>query len=187
MFGRLDIYSPFDEIAEEDLIVELNSALVYHIKNMLQEEFLYWYTRGIQPILNRHKEIREDILNIVQVNTAAEVVDFKNGYLLQKPCAYTARRKGVQTKLKKLNEYLYRSGKADADNKVADWFHRVGKGVLFVEPNDDINTPFKAYALDPRSAFVVYSLRPGNKPVMGVNYVTVDGKARFDVFTEKNV
>ena len=187
MFGRLDIYSPFDEIPEEELVEELNSALVYHIKNMLQEEFLYWYTRGVQPILNRHKDIREDILNIVQVNTAAEVVDFKNGYLLQKPCAYTARRKGVQTKLKKLNEFLYRSGKADADNKVADWFHRVGKGVLFVEPNDDPEVPFKAYALDPRSAFVVYSLRPGNKPVMGVNFVTRDGKAAFDVFTEQTV
>ena len=187
MFGRLDIYSPFDEIPKEELVEELNSALVYHIKNMLQEEFLYWYTRGVQPILNRHKEIREDILNIVQVNTAAEVVDFKNGYLLQKPCAYTARRKGVQTKLKKLNEFLYRSGKADADNKVADWFHRVGKGVLFVEPNDDPEVPFKAYALDPRSAFVVYSLRPGNKPVMGVNFVTRDGKAAFDVFTERTV
>ena len=187
MFGRLDIYSPFDEIPEEELVEELNSALVYHIKNMLQEEFLYWYTRGVQPILNRHKDIREDILNIVQVNTAAEVVDFKNGYLLQKPCAYTARRKGVQTKLKKLNEFLYRSGKADADNKVADWFHRVGKGVLFVEPNDDPEVPFKAYALDPRSAFVVYSLRPGNKPVMGVNFVTRDGKAAFDVFTERTV
>ena len=187
MFGRLDIYSTFDDITEENLVNELNSALVYHVQNMLQEEFLYWYTRGVQPILNRHKDIREDILNIVQVNTAAEIVDFKNGYLLQKSCAYTARRKGVQTKLKKLNEYLYRSGKADADNKVADWFHRVGKGVLFVEPNEDTDTPFRAYALDPRSAFVVYSLRPGNKPVMGVNFVTRDGKAAFDVFTERRV
>ena len=188
MYGRLDIYSTFDDIDESNLVNELNSALVYHIKNMLQEEFLYWYTRGVQPILNRTKETREDILNIVQVNTAAEIVDFKNGYLLQKPCAYTARRKGVQTKLKKLNEYLYRSGKADADNEVADWFHRVGKGVLFVEPNDDPNRPFKAYALDPRSAFVVYSLKPGNKPIMGVNFVTTeDGKAMFDVFTKNMV
>jgi len=187
MFGRLDIYSPFDNITGDDLVDELNSALVYHVRNMLQEEFLYWYTRGVQPILGRKKEIREDILNIVQVNSAAEIVDFKNGYLLQKPCAYTARRKGVQTKLKKLNEYLYRSGKADADNKVADWFHRVGKGVLFVEPNEDTEVPFKAYALDPRSAFVVYSLRPGNKPVMGVNFVTREGKAMFDVFTENMV
>ena len=187
MYGRLDIYSTLDDINEDGLVGELNSALVYHVQNMLQEDYLYWYTRGVQPILNRHKDIREDIMNIVQVNTAAEVVDFKNGYLLQKPCAYTARVKNKQGKLKKLNEYLYRSGKADADNKVADWFHRVGKGVLYVEPSDDNEAPFKAYALDPRSAFVVYSLRPGNKPVMGVNFVTQDEVAKFDVFTESTV
>ena len=187
MFGRLDIYSTFEDITEVEIVDELNSALVYHVNNMLQEEFLYWYTRGVQPILNRTKDIREDILNIVQVNSASEIVDFKNGFFCTQPACYTARRKGVQTKLKKLNEYLYRSGKQDADNKVADWFHRVGKGVLFVEPNDDTETPFKAYALDPRSAFVVYSLRPGNKPVMGVNFVTRDGVAMFDVFTKRRV
>ena len=187
MFGRLDIYSTFDEITEENVKTELNSALVYHIKNMLQEEFLYWYTRGVQPILHRSKDIREDILNIVQVNTAAEIVDFKNGYFLTQPCSYVSRRKGVQTKLKKLNEYLYRSGKLEVDNKVADWFHRVGKGVAFITPNEDKEAPFKAYALDPRSAFVVYSLKPGNEPVMGVNYVVADGKAKFDVFTKDYV
>ena len=188
MFGRLDIYSTFDDLSADDIINEVNSALIYHVRNMLQEEFLYWYTRGVQPILNRHKDIREDIMNVVQVNSASEIVDFKNGFFLTAPATYTARRKGVQTKLKKLNEYLYRSGKHDADNKAADWFHRVGKGVIYVEPsNDDEATPFRAYALDPRSAFVVYSLRPGNKPVMGVNFVTRDGKAFFDVFTESTV
>ena len=187
MFGRLDIYASFDEITPDNIILELNSAIVYHIKNMIQEEFLYWYTRGVQPILNRRKEVREDILNIVQVNTASEICDFKNGYLIQKPCAYVARRKGVQTKVKKLNEFLYRSGKQEADNKTADWFHRVGKGVTYVEPNDDADMPFRAFALDPRSAFVVYSLKPGNEPVMGVNYVVADGAAKFDVFTKDRV
>lgn len=187
MFGRLDIYSTFDEITEDNVVEELNSALVYHIRNMLQEEFLYWYARGVQPILNRTKDVREDILNIVQVNTAASIVDFKNGYLITQPLTYVSRRKGVQTKVKKLNEYLYRSGKHEVDNKIADWFHRVGKGVCFVEPGEDPEVPFRAFALDPRSAFVTYSLRPGNKPIMGVNFVTRDGLAMFDVFTEQYV
>ena len=187
MFGRLDIYASYDDINEDNLIAEVNSALVYHVENMLQEEFLYWYRRGVQPILKRTKEIREDILNIVQENHADEIVAFKNGYFLTQPAFYTSRRKGVQTKLKKLNEFLYRSGKQDADNKVADWFHTVGKGVVYIEPNEDPDVPFKAYALDPRSAFVVYSLRPGNKPVMAVNMVTIDGVAKFDVFTETTV
>ena len=42
MFGRLDIYASFDEITRENVLEELNSALVYHVGNMLQEEFLYW-------------------------------------------------------------------------------------------------------------------------------------------------
>ena len=187
MFGRLDIYSSFDEITEENIIDELNSAMTYHIKNMLQEEFLYWYTRGIQPILNRTKDVREDILNIVQVNTAAEIVDFKNGYFITQPVMYVSRRDSAQEGVNTLNEFLYRSGKQEADNKIADWFHRVGKGVCYVEPNDDPDRPFKAYALDPRSAFVVYSLKPGNEPIMGVNYVVADGKAQFDVFTKRKV
>lgn len=187
LFGRLDIYASFDDITPENVIEELNSALIYHVKNMLQEDFLYWYRRGIQPILNRRKEIREDILNIVQENHAEEFVAFKDGYLLTQPVNYVARRKGVQTKVKKLNEFLYRSGKHDADNKCVDWFHTVGKGVIYVEPTEDNEAPFRAYALDPRSAFVAYSLTPGNKPVMGVNLVTTDGKVRFDVFTERYV
>lgn len=187
MFGRLDIYASYDEITEDNLIEELNSALPYHIKNMLQEEFLYWYRRGVQPILNRTKDVREDILNKVQVNLAASCVEFKDGYFLTQPAAYVSRRKGVQRKLKDLNEYLYRSGKQEADNKIADWFHTVGKGVVYVEPSEEEGVPFKAYALDPRSAFVVYSLKPGNRPVMGVNFVVSDGKAMFDVFTKDTV
>jgi SPP1 family phage portal protein len=58
---------------------------------------------------------------------------------------------------------------------------------VYVEPSEDDEVPFKAYALDPRSAFVVYSLKPGNKPVMGVNFVVADEKAMFDVFTENKV
>ena len=184
MFGRLDIYASFDDITPENVKEELNSALTYHCLNMFQEEFLYWYRRGVQPILHRTKDVREDILNKVQENHADEIVAFKNGYFLTQPTSFVARRRGVQTKLKKLNEYNYRSGKADADNTVMDWAHTVGKGVLYVEPTNDDGNPFKAYALDPRSAFVAYSLKPGKKPVMGVNMVTVDGKAKFDVYTD---
>ena len=187
LFGRLDIYSTVDEVTADNIVEELNSALTYHVQNMLQEEFLYWYRRGVQPILNRKKEVREDILNKVQENHADEFTAFKNGYFLTQPAYYVARKRGKQRVLKELNEYLYRSGKHEADNKTVDWFHMVGKGVTYVEPSEEEGVPFKAYALDPRSAFVVYSLMPGNKPVMAVNFVTQDKVARFDVFTENTV
>lgn len=187
MFGRLDIYASFDDITDDNIVGELNSALVYHVQNLLQENFLYWYRRNVQPILQRHKEVRPDILNIVQENHADEIVTFKNGYFLTQPAFYVSRRKGSQNKVNKLNEYLYRSGKQQADNEVVNWFHTTGKAPLYVEPTPDEEVPFRAYALDPRSAFVVYSLRPGNKPVMGVNFVVSDEIARFDVYTERYV
>ena len=189
LFGRLDIYASSDEITAENVVSELNTALPYHVQNLLQEDFLYWYRRNVQPILRRTKEVRPEILNRVQENHADEICTFKNGYFLQKPAFYTARRKGAQSKVNKLNDFLYRSYKHDADNKCVNWFHTVGKGVILVEPDrgNDPETPVHAYALDPRSAFVVYSLRPGNEPVMGVNMVVVDDRAKFDVYTKDRV
>ena len=80
LFGRLDIYATSDEITAENVVYELNTALPYHVQNLLQEDFLYWYRRNVQPILQRTKEVRPEILNIVQENHADEIVAFKNGY-----------------------------------------------------------------------------------------------------------
>lgn len=153
----------------------------------MEEEYLYWYSRGLQPILNRTKDRNEYILNKVVENHAQEIVDFKNGYFLMEPAFYVSRKPGKKTKVDKLNEYLYRSGKQTADNVAADWFHRVGKAAIFVESNADKEIPVKAYALDPRSAFVVYSLRPGNRPLFAVNMVIDNDQLHVDVFTEREI
>ena len=189
LWGRLDIYASSDEITADNVVYELNTALPYHVQNLLQEDFLYWYRRNVQPILQRTKEVRPEIMNVVQENHADEIVAFKNGYFLTKPAFYVARDTGSQDKVNRLNEYLYRSYKHAADNKTVDWFHTVGKGVILIEPDrdNDPETPVHAYALDPRSAFVVYSLKPGNEPVMGVNMVVSDNTAKFDVFTKDSV
>ena len=189
LFGRLDIYASSDEITPENVITELNTALPYHVQNLLQEDYLYWYRRNVQPILNRTKKVRPEIMNVVQENHADEIVTFKNGFMLQRACFYCTRKGSSQRKVDKLNEYLYLSGKQDADNAIVNWFHTVGKGVLYVEPDrtNDPETPVHAYALDPRSAVVVYSMKPGNEPVMGVNMVVVDDVAKFDVFTKDRV
>jgi len=189
MYGRLDIYATNDVITADNVMEELNTALPYHVQNLLQEDFLYWYRRNVQPILHRSKEVRPEILNIVQENHADEIVAFKNGYFLTQPAFYVSRNDGAQDKVDKLNEFLYRSYKQQVDNELADWFHMVGKAVCYIEPDrdNDPDCPIHAYALDPRSAFVIYSLRPGNEPVMGVNMVVSDGKAKFDVYTRDTV
>ena len=186
LYGRNTIYSSVDEITADNVIEELNSVLVIHAKNYLAEDYLYWFRRGLQDIRYRTKKVRDDIMNIVTENHAAEIVDFKNGYFLTQPAYYIARNENKTTtkNVEKLNEYLYRSGKQQVDNEITDWFHTVGKAALYIEPSNDKNTPVNVYALDPRSAFVVYSLRPGNEPVMGVNIVCNDKKVTFDVYTK---
>lgn len=187
LFGRRDIFTAVDDLNEENVLDEVNSALTFHLQNVWEEEYLYWYRRGLQPVLNRTKERNDFVLNKVVMNHAEEIVTFKNGYFLMQPAFYVSRRNGVKTKVDKLNEYLYRSGKQSADNIIADWFHTVGKAALYVEPNDDMDVPIKAYALDPRSAFVVYSLRPGKKPVFAVNMVINEDDINVDVFTRDRI
>lgn len=187
LFGRRDIYASFDDITRENVVPEVNRALAIHCENLLQEEYLYWHRRGMTPVLHRTKERNSFVLNKIVVALDETIVAFKNGYFLMSPASYIARNEAAQESVAKLNEYLYRSGKQMADNKVADWFHTVGKGALFVEPSDDDDVPYRAYALDPRSAFVVYSMAPGNRPIMGVHTVTVGDTLWIDVYTERYV
>lgn len=193
LFGRRQIFTATEQITSENVVKLLNELLPLHAANMQEEDYLFWYRRGKQPILNRTKIVRPEICNKVTENHAAEIVAFKNGAFLTEPACYISRKDDDETseKVTRLNEYLYLSGKHQADNKIVDWFHTVGLGVLFVEPGRGRNEPpVRCYALDPRSSFVAYSLRPGNEPVVGVNIVIVsDGDSKvhamFDVFTKR--
>ena len=187
LYGRLDIMTSTETITPDNVVDEVNLALTFHLMNLRAEEYLYWYRRGLQPILQRTKERNTIVLNKVVTNLASQICDFKNGYFLQEPAKYIARSTEAKSRVDKLNEYVYRSGKHIADNIVADWLHTVGKAALYIEPNDDPDVPAKVYALDPRSAFVVYSMRPGKKPVFAVNIVVNDTKALIDVYTKDNI
>ena len=185
--GRLDIFSSIDEIDAETVVNEVTSAISFHNTNLISEEYLYWYRRGLQPILNRTKDRNTYVLTKCIENHAQEIVQFKNGYFLQESATYCSRKNGVQSKIDKLNEFVYRSGKYEADNEIADWFHTVGKGVLYVEETEDKDIPFRCYSLDPRSAFVVYSMRPSKKPMYAVNIVNQGKKTKVDVYTDEYI
>jgi len=191
--GRKTIWTSFERFSpreQGDMIAELNQALAIHVENLVAMEYLYWYRRGIQPIYARQKIIRNEINNKICVNHAEEIVTFKDGYFYTQPCFYVSRKEGeeITDKVDKLNEYLYRSGKQTADNKMVDWFHTVGKADLFVQAYDDKEKPFVAYALDPRSTFVARSLDPDQRVVYAVHTVT-QGKDKIvlDVWDDRNV
>ena len=186
-FGRLDIYTSADEITEENVLREANLALAWHAQNVTEENYLYWYRRGDQPILDREKKRNKYVNNKIVENHAEEIVAFKNGYFLNSEIMYIARNDDAQDGVKDLNEYLYRSGKIDADTELVNWFHEVGKGCLLVEPGTDDEIPVVAYALDPRKAFVVYSSRPSHEPMMGINAVAINDMIHVDVYTKDKV
>ena len=192
LHGRLPIYTSISEFSPDrtlEILAEVNEAMTVHGLNLQQMEELYGYRRGITPIQNKKKEIRPEINNKVNVNLAGSIVDFDNGYFLTQPATYIPRKGREETaeKVQELNEYLYRSGKHDADNELVDWFHTVGKADLFVRSVDDPEMPFEAVALDPRSAFVVRSTEPGNKPVYA-GYTVLKGDTLYiDVWDRRNV
>lgn len=193
LHGRRKIHTSVESITAENVVSVVNTALEEHVLNVIEEDYLYWYRRGVQPVLGKTKTVREEINNKIVENVASEIVTFKDGYFLTKPTFYTSRKEntGIADEVEKLNDYLYLSGKQEADNDIVDWFHTVGLGVLYVNSTDSEEKVI-ARALDPRQAFVIYSYDIGEEPVAGVNVVIRrDEKGRprlyFDVFTTTEI
>ncbi len=192
LYGRLPIYTTIDEFdpsRPEEIIDEINESMAIHVTNLIAMEYLYWYRRGVTPIYQKTKEVRPEINHKVNEAIYTQIVDFKDGYFLPQSAFYISRKEDdeITEKVKQLNEYLYVSGKQQADNEIVDWFHTVGKGDLFVEASDDKETPYKAYSIDPRSAYVAKSLRPGNPVSYGVHIVTRGAELLIDVWDRRNL
>lgn len=192
LVGRLPILTSierFDPARTDDIVTEVTEGLTIHNENHIAMNDLYWYRRGITPVYGKKKTVRDEINNKVNVNLAEAIVDFKNGYFMTQPAFYVSRKEGdeMTDRVAKLNEYLFRSGKQTADNKMVDWFHTVGKADLFIQSNDDPEVPFKAFALDPRTTFVARSMSPGNRPVYAVHTVVQGEKLLVDVWDDTNV
>ena len=189
LFGREKIFTNLSAITLENVIAEINRVLKKHYNNMVEIDYLERYVKGDQPILERKKDVRPEICNKIVINNASMVVNFKNGYFLQKPASYVSRRadEDVIEKVRQLNDWNYLSGKHEADNSVINSFHTSGLGVLYVQPTDSDDVPYETYSVDPKTTFVVYSLRPGNKPMMGISLAIVDDTLHVDVYTKENV
>ena len=58
LFGRRVIYTEVTDINEGNIINVLQKALFTHLQNQAEIDYLYWYYKGEQPILNRVKEVQ---------------------------------------------------------------------------------------------------------------------------------
>lgn len=190
-FGRRKIFTDVDKITKDNVAAVLQKAFLVHMKNRIQINYLYSYYKGKQPILNRTKDVRPEIKNMVVENRANEIVSFKVGYLMGEPIQYVARGddQNVTKQINQLNSYMAAEDKASKDKELADWSHICGTSYRMILPDknagvDPDEAPFELYTLDPRYTFVVYHNSLGEPPVMNVKYIKrEDGTLLFSVYT----
>lgn len=180
LHGRRVIKTDIENVTIDNVVNILNKALIIHWRNRAEIEYLWNYYKGRQPVLNRKKEIRPEILNKIVENRANEIVSFKSGYLMGEPIQYVSRGDSEELidSINKLNEFVFGEEKASKDKELADWFHICGTSFRIILPDEEDEedeAPFEIYTLDPRNTFVVYHNGLGEKPVLGVRYV-VDEK-----------
>lgn len=192
LYGREVIYTDFEEIDSENVLQVLESAMTIHTRNRADIQYLYDYYKGKQPIIDRTKEFRQEICNRIVENRANEIVSFKVGYLMGEPVQYVSRASDDSDStdaINLLNDFVFAEDKAAKDKELADWFTICGTSYRMILPDlkgEEDESPFEIYTLDPRNAFVVYYSGLGNKPIMGVKYVTrEDGSVIFSIYTDK--
>ena len=188
--GRRIIMTDETEVTPANVVSILNKALPVHEKNRAEIIYLWNYYRGLQPIVNRTKDVRPEICNRIVENRANEIVSFKTGYLMGEPLQYVSRGEGDVTEaINTLNEYVFAEEKPTKDKELADWFHICGTSFRMVLPDSEAgggdDSPFEIYTLDPRNTFVVYNNGLGNKPILGVGYVAdEDGVVHYSCYSK---
>lgn len=182
LFGRRKIYTNVDEITDSNVLEVLSKAMAVHQENREDIIYLYDYVRGKQPIIERIKEVREEICNKIVVNRANEIVTFKTANFIGEPLQYVSRgsNEDVPQKIEQLNSYMMSENKHSKDMRLANWMFICGLGYRLVL-NDKAEAiaqneifdeaPFEIHTLDPRNTFVVRSSDVSENIVMGVTYV----------------
>lgn len=190
-FGRRAIKTDAEEITEDNVLKILSDALVIHRQNRLEMEYLYNYYRGNQPVLERTKEIRPEICNRIVENRAHEIVSFQTGYIMGEPVQYislSTENESPPEGINILNRYMAACDKAAGDMELAEWAHICGTAYRMILPSqrkDQGEAPFDIYTLNPLDSFVVYYSGLGERPMMGVKYVTrADKSVLYSVYTE---
>lgn len=192
MYGRQVIYTDVKEIDKDNVVKVLEKALQTHRRNRSEIQYLYDYYKGKQPVLNRVKDVRPEINNKIVENNANHIVSFKVGYLMGEPVQYVNRgAESASDAINQLNGFVFAEDKAVKDKEIADWFTICGTSFRMILPDaedEKDEAPFEIYTLDPRNTFVVYHNGLGNKPVMGVTYVTQsDNSVVYSVYTKNKL
>ena len=195
--GRVRITTPYEEINDDNIITVINEALLWFFGNRADIDYLWRYYKGVQPILDREKDVRPEICNKIVENHAQEIVAFKVGYQLAEPLQYTCRNsteEGYEQRLEHINELntlMFAEDKASADRDLFEWMCVCGIGFRFIEADTDRDVeeggaPFELYTLDPRHTFVIQSAAYHGRTLAGVWLSrNAEKELIINVFTDK--
>lgn len=190
--GRRKITSTAKSITRKNVVKVLGDSLVEHRFNQAQIKYLHDYLRGKQPIKNRKKEVRPEILRNTVENTAYEIFSFKSSYLLGEPCTYISRSEASSDEVSKLNDYMFLLDKAKQDKELSDWITLCGVGYRIVLPATQGDPfygecPFIMGVLDPRNTFCVYNVGITEKKLMSVVINYTNNEEEYTVYTDNTM
>lgn len=170
--GRTVIFTNYREVNDDNIKKILLNAYPIHQQNVGDMEYLFNYFKGLQPIKQRVKKVRPEIKNMIVENHANSIVQFKTGYLLEKPIQYVARKEETNTSsLTMLNDNMEMLGKESKDKEIANNSAIFGTTYRLSLPNKGAGVDESLFSLDtidPRQAFIIYSSDIGNKPLVAV-------------------
>lgn len=174
--GRKIIYCDLDkkDLTAEKILEKLPDILAIHQQNVNDIDYLDNFYKGIQPILNKIKVVREDINNKVVVNHAYEIVEFKKSYVFGDPVQYVQKgekdTEETNPAISLLNKYMESEDKSSKDKELAEWWYKIGTAYRWAEVDDkedEDEAPFEISIPDPRKTFVVYSTGITKKQLFG--------------------
>lgn len=196
LYGRKICYTDALEIDDSNVGNVLSTAINDHQQNSSDIDYLFNYYKGDQPVNQREKTYNTEINNKIVSNIAAEITDFKVGYLLSAPIQYidSASNDSVDeienNDLDTMTRFCMLEDKDTSDLEVAEWQSICGRGFRMLLPKAEVmenESPFAIYTLDPRNTEVVYSSKMGHKPMLAFTSVTLkDNSVLYYCYTATN-
>lgn len=162
-FGRQIIYTNAKQITSQNIVEELNKALIIHNQNAIEIEYLDRYYRGDQPINYRKKVNRPEVNNKISVNLAYELVERKTADICAEPIQYVLRGTDddKSRQITELNITMDSESKQECDIDICRWRSICGTAYRFIG-NDEgqgellDESDFALFSENPLYTFVCY-------------------------------
>ena len=195
--GRREIFTDAKEITKGNIAKILTDAFSVHRENAIEIKYLQEYEKGVQPILNRKKEVRPEINFRTVENHAAEITAFKVGYVFGSPITFVQRASNDissedgavdDKKIAILNEMMFEEGKSSQDQQLGKDIAVTGIGYRIVLPKKvkvGVSV-FDMLRLNPQTTFVVKFNDIYKRTAIGASYVILeDGTINLGAYTDQ--